>query len=153
MIDDNVISYLKYEISTKTRVINEFCPIFPTITICKIIFFPTKLVSKLIEELKEDFNEYDSLNVYFKMDSISKLRSTKNKQLIKDFGNSKKKIIFSCFFRLTLNKGIDGGFEFMNGNLGAILLIHNRNTYPMMVDEITVAPETETNIGLSRTFY
>lgn len=202
MIVVNILSYLQYEVSTKTRLINEYESIFPTVTICNINFFTTNLATKSIEEFKQDFSDYDPLSEFFKIECISKLRLIKNEQEIKDLGDSKKKLIFSCFFngedcdydklsyfrhpsygncyqfnsgydtnrkrialkkislsertyslRLALNVSIDNGLKFMNGNLGALLLIHNQSTYPTTVDEITIGPKTETNIGLSRTFF
>ena len=201
MIIDNIMSYLKYEVSTKTRVIIEYEPFFPTITICNINFLTSNFATKSIEKYKENHKDFNPLSDFFKLEIISELKQ-KNQDQIKKLGDSMQKLIFDCSFefqqcnyslfkyffhprygncyqfnsgydlnekrinlikttssertfalKLTLNVSIDDGLKFMSPSLGAVLLIHNQTTYPTMVDEITVSTKTETNIGLSRTFY
>ena len=202
MMVDNIMSYLKYEVSTKTRIIIEYEPYFPTITICNMNFLTSKLASKLIESHIEEFQNFNPLHGDFKTKVVSEFKQKKNEEEIRKLGDLLKKIIFDCRFefekcdytqfkyfyhpfygncyqfnpgndsngnkinlkkstssertyslKLTLNVSIEDGLKFMSPSLGAVLLIHNHTTYPTMVDEITVGPEIETNIGLSRTFY
>ncbi|CAF1010201.1 unnamed protein product [Brachionus calyciflorus] len=55
--------------------------------------------------------------------------------------------------RLVLNTSVPDSLKFITPFTGAIVFIHNHTTDPMMVTGITLAPKTETNIGLSRMFY
>ena len=55
--------------------------------------------------------------------------------------------------RLILNLSVPESLKFLNPNKGAYIFIHNKTDPPQAILPVTISTNTETNIGLSRTFY
>jgi hypothetical protein len=58
--------YLKYDVVSQTRIISDQPSLFPKITVCSIVTFPTKKASDLIIEIvkrvfDQDFNDFNNL--------------------------------------------------------------------------------------------
>lgn len=52
-----------------------------------------------------------------------------------------------------MNLSVPESLKFLNPNKGAYIFIHNITDLPQTVIPITIASNSETSIGLSRTFY
>jgi hypothetical protein len=58
--------YLKYDVVSQTRIISDQPSLFPKITVCSTVTFPTKKASDLIVEIvkkvfDQDFNDFNNL--------------------------------------------------------------------------------------------
>lgn len=202
MVIDNLMSYFKFEVTTKSRVVFELVSEFPTVTICNINYFTSHYSQEIIENYKENYKYHNPLSDYFKLWVKSEIMRHNQLNYPNNFGDSLQKMIVYCVYKgmycnqsefsyfyhpiygncyqfnsgfdinnkkidlktsfssdridglkLILNISVHEGLKFMNPNLGAVIFIHNHTTYPMIVDETTVAPKFETNIAVSRTFY
>ncbi|RNA28344.1 acid-sensing ion channel 1 isoform X2 [Brachionus plicatilis] len=203
MINEKVMNFFKYEVTTKTRIINQYKANFPTITICNMNFFTSEFsinFSKKFIKQKIVYNPFTIASEYFiRSEAINNVIHERYKDV---YGDSMNKLIADCQFELVscnrsqikffyhpnygncyqFNSGFDGHGEKMdlknltmidrvaglrlvlnlstpntlkliNPNIGGVVFIHNHTTYPLMVDGVTLAPKTETNIALSRTFF
>jgi len=59
--------YLKYDVVSQTRIISDQPSLFPKITVCSTVTFPTKKASDLIVEIvkrvfDQDFNDFNNLS-------------------------------------------------------------------------------------------
>ena len=59
--------YLKYDVVSQTRIISDQPSLFPKITVCSTVTFPTKKASDLIVEIVKkvfdlDFNDFNNLS-------------------------------------------------------------------------------------------
>ncbi|RNA23244.1 amiloride-sensitive sodium channel subunit beta [Brachionus plicatilis] len=123
MIAQNILKYLKFDVNTKIRVVNQFSAVFPT-----NYFHP-------------NYGNCFQFNPgYDNYENSDDLEST---QFIERLGG----------LRLVLNLSVPDSLKFINPNIGGIIFIHNHTTHPTVVDPVTLSPNTETNIALSRTFY
>jgi hypothetical protein len=66
-VNNAINNYLKYEVVSQTRIISDQPSLFPKITICSTVTFPTKKASDLIVEIvkrvfDQDFNDFNNLS-------------------------------------------------------------------------------------------
>lgn len=203
MIVQSTIKYLKYDVNTKTRMINQFDAIFPTVTICNLNFFSSNFALNFTNQFQNESTYLNPFNNFNEYTLKAKAKQPVFYSKFKNFyGDSKDKLIAECFFettpcnrsqikyffhpnygncyqfnsgfdndnnvislkrtylterlmslRLVLNLSLPDELRLINPNIGGVIFIHNDTTYPTIVDPVTLPPNTETNIALSRTFY
>ena len=61
LISRSIISYFDYEVTTKTRVVLEYTPFFPTVTICNTNYFTSNFSINFIEEFRNNSNPFNPL--------------------------------------------------------------------------------------------
>lgn len=89
LIIQSILSYFKYEVTTKIRVINEFNSEFPTITVCNLNFLTTELFSQTFGKNFNSLPDEQFADLNFRNMIESKLD-------LKAFGDSKEKLIFKA---------------------------------------------------------
>ncbi|CAF1131079.1 unnamed protein product, partial [Brachionus calyciflorus] len=100
MITQSFIKYFTYEVTTKTRIKNEFMSIFPTVTVCNLNFFTSEALVKFIKLIEKNYTNLDSpfgdsFNSYAKA-VLSKNNISNNDLSI--FGDSLEKLIVNCIY-------------------------------------------------------
>ncbi|RNA34522.1 amiloride-sensitive sodium channel subunit beta [Brachionus plicatilis] len=97
LITESILSYFKYEVTTKTRVINEIMAIFPTVTVCNMNYFTSIYSLKFIEAFKSEMNaKINPLSTLF--ETIAKMHSKEEKFtfLKENYGDSLDKLVVYC---------------------------------------------------------
>ncbi|RMZ98760.1 amiloride-sensitive sodium channel subunit gamma [Brachionus plicatilis] len=203
MACQNIMNFFKYEVTTKTRIINQYKNIFPTVTICNMNFFISDFSVNFSKSFENQTLERSPFSSLFEYDYRNHAKISEFYEESKElYGDTIDKLLVDCYFdflqcdrsqfklffhpnhgncfqfnsgfdskgskidleystniertgslRLILNLSVPDSLKFLNPNSGSLIFIHNQTTYPMLVSPATVAPKTETNIALSRTFY
>ncbi|RNA26674.1 acid-sensing ion channel 1 isoform X2 [Brachionus plicatilis] len=96
LIAENIVNYFKYEVTTKTRVISEFKPLFPTVTICNSNYFTSEFSVGFIDKLKNNSILINPLTGQFEL--LAKIQSNQPELEYgkKNFGDSLNKLIVNC---------------------------------------------------------
>lgn len=109
---NNIRNYLKHEVVTKVREINEFPSYFPAITICNLIYFQTEYSKEFMIGIADFYglpnifnsSEYNAsdfatlLQKYDQLGSAVVVEQNLNKTEIQKFGYSIDEMLISCQF-------------------------------------------------------
>ncbi|RMZ92978.1 acid-sensing ion channel 5 [Brachionus plicatilis] len=100
LVFQNIAKYLKYEVTTKIRVKNDYIATFPAITICNINFFTTEKATELLPFCSEiltpsSLDDYD-FQIKFRNCLEKHGLMEQNKSI---YGDSKKKLINGSWFK------------------------------------------------------
>ncbi|RNA34517.1 amiloride-sensitive sodium channel subunit beta [Brachionus plicatilis] len=87
-----------YEVTTKTRVISEFNPLFPTITICNSNYFTSEFSVGFIDKLKNNSILTNPLMGQFELLAKIQANQPELENNKKNFGDSLNKLIVNCQF-------------------------------------------------------
>ena len=100
LIIESILSYFKYEVTTKTRVVNEYMSIFPTITVCNLNYFTSNDSVKFIKDLQMVMNSQDINPIEHLFVTVAKMYSKqKDYEFLKEkYGDSLNKLIVNCQF-------------------------------------------------------
>ncbi|CAF0716018.1 unnamed protein product [Brachionus calyciflorus] len=95
MITQSFLKYFSYDVITKTRYINEFKTIFPSVTVCNLNFFTSENSIKFIKTLNDDIKFFrNPIENDFHNIAKSLRKNFSNSDLI--FGDTKEKLIVYC---------------------------------------------------------
>lgn len=112
LVYGNISNYLKYDVVTQIRDINDFPSYFPTITLCNINYFQTDAAFMYLRdlgvalELEDIFNSstynssdyLDLVNVYLIFGRAIVLINNYTKEDIQEFGYPLENVLFGCSF-------------------------------------------------------
>lgn len=98
MIQQNIINFMKNEVVTKTRIINNYIAEFPTITICNMNYFTSELSVNFTQHYLDNLIEspFSSLYEYYFKNSAR--NSEQYEELKNLLGDSLDKILIECYF-------------------------------------------------------
>ncbi|RNA15318.1 amiloride-sensitive sodium channel subunit beta [Brachionus plicatilis] len=99
MITESIINYSNYGVTTKTRILNENEPFFPTVTICNVNYFTSDLATKWIENYTFLYNYTNPLTNNFINEAISQSYKPVYQDIREAFGDSLQKLIVYCRFK------------------------------------------------------
>lgn len=108
----NIQNYLKHEVITKIREVNEFPSYFPTISLCNLNYFTTDYSIQYLKSISEsydlknifnssDYNQSDYsdlINSYQNIGASSVIISNLNKSEILRLGYTMEEALISCSF-------------------------------------------------------
>ncbi|RMZ93689.1 acid-sensing ion channel 1 isoform X2, partial [Brachionus plicatilis] len=100
LITEAIITYFKYEVTTKTRVIYEYKPFFPTVTICNVNQFTSNLSENFIKNHERILLSDNPLERSAETKANILSKSPEFEKWKNLYGDPLEKLIVNCEFNL-----------------------------------------------------
>ncbi|RNA10485.1 acid-sensing ion channel 1 isoform X2 [Brachionus plicatilis] len=94
-----VIKFFDYEVTTKTRLSNEYMSLFPTVTVCNVNFFTSENAVEFIKTIEDQKFSKNPFEDSFELYAKGIIENSSNfSQVRQNVGDSKEKLIVFCMY-------------------------------------------------------
>ncbi|RNA15198.1 acid-sensing ion channel 5 [Brachionus plicatilis] len=100
MIAQNILKYLKFDVNTKIRVVNQFSAVFPTVTICNMNFFSSDFSLNFTTQFINDTKNNNPFSNSGESILINVAKMPEFHTNLNLYGDLKEKLIADCSFEM-----------------------------------------------------
>ncbi|RNA35539.1 acid-sensing ion channel 5 [Brachionus plicatilis] len=95
----SVIKFFNYEVTTETRLYNEYKSLFPAVTVCNVNFFTSENAVEFIKSIEDEKFSKNPFEDSFELYAKGIIENSSNfSQLRQKVGDSKEKLIVFCMY-------------------------------------------------------